>query len=166
MDVRAGPKRKLNTKELMLLNCDVGESLLDCKEVKPVTPRGNLSWMFIERTDAEVEASILWPPDVKSQLTGKDSDDGKFEGRSRKGWQRMRWLYGIIDSMDTNLSKLKEIVKAREAWHVAIHGVTKSRTWLSNWTTATRDWLINSLYWLMCLWSLATPKSAEPEPMY
>ena len=78
------------------------ESPLDCKEIMLVNPKGNQSWIFIGRTNPE--APILWPPEVKSQLMGRDSDAGK-EGRRRRGWQRMRWLDGITDSMDLNLSK-------------------------------------------------------------
>ena len=87
------------------------ESLLDCKEIKPVNPKGNQPWKFIGRTDAEAEAPILWPPDAKSWLTGNDSDAGKDWKQKEKGWQKMKWLDSITDSMDTNLGKLQEIVE-------------------------------------------------------
>ena len=83
------------------------ESPLDCKEIKPVNPKGNQSWIFIWRTDAEAETPILWPPDVKNLLIGKTLMLGKIEGRSRRGWQRMRWLDVVTDSMDMSLSKLQ-----------------------------------------------------------
>ena len=125
------------------------ESHLDCKEIQPVNPKGNQSWIFIGRTDAE--SPIIWPPDVESWLIGKDPDAGKeWNQRGKRWWQRMRWLGSITDSMDMNLSKLQEIVEDRRAW-CAVHWPTNSQTWLSNWTSPPEKYYFVRVHTVFCV---------------
>ena len=110
------------------------ESSLDSKEIQSVNPKENQSSICFRRTDVEAETPILWPPDAKNWLIGKDPDLANIEGSRRRGQQKMRWLDDITDSMDTNLSNLLELVTDRVAWSVAVHGVAKNWTRLSDWT--------------------------------
>ena len=110
------------------------KSPLDSKEIKPVNPKGDQPWIFIGRNEAEAEAPILQPPNLKNQLTGKDPDAGKDWGQEEKEMTENEMVGWSTDSVDMSRSKLQEMVEDREAWHAAIHVVAKSRTWLSNWT--------------------------------
>ena len=126
--------------ELLNLEMAIGIKLyIISKEIKPVNPKENQPWVFIGRTDAEVGAPILWPPDSKSWLIWRDLDAGK-------DWRQIeKAAVEDTDSMDMNLSKLREIVENRGAWRATVHGVAKSQTQLSNRISTTLT--ITNLCW-------------------
>ena len=113
------------------------ESPLDSKEIQPVHPKGNQSWIFIGRTDAEAEAPILLATWCEELTHQKRLMLGKIEGRRRRGWQRMSWLDGITDSMNVSLSKFRELVKDREAWCCSPWGCKKLNT--TEWRRTTTE---------------------------
>ena len=121
----------------VVLEKTLEESPLGCKEIKPVHPKGNQSWIFIRRADAKAETPILWLPDAKNWLIKKAPDAGKDWRQEEKGTTEDKMAGWHPDSMDLSLSKLWEMVKDRGTWPAAVYGVTKSQTWLSDWTTTT-----------------------------
>ena len=110
------------------------ESPLDCKEIQAVHPKEDQSWVFIGTTDVEAETPKLWLPDAKTWRIWKDPDVEKDWGQEEKGTTEDKMFNGITDSMDTGLGGLQELVMDGEAWRAAVHGVTNSRTRLSDWT--------------------------------
>ena len=127
------------------------ESPLDCKKIQPLHPKGNQSWISIGRIDAKAEAPILWLPDVKNSLIWKDPDAGKIESRRKRGWQRMRWLDGITDSIDNEFEQAPGVGDGQG-------GMTCYNPWghkeldtteRLNWTELNMIYFFNLLYILL-----------------
>ena len=116
------------------------EHPLDCKAIKLGKPKGNQSWICIGRTDAEAETPILWPPDAKSWLIGKDPDAGKDWGQEEKGTTKDEMIGWHHQLNGHEFEQALGVGDGQEAWHASVHEVTKSWTWLSNWTEL--NWLL------------------------
>ena len=141
MDVRVGSCRRLSTKELMLSNCDAGEDSWESlgqqgDQTSQSYRKSTLNIHWKDWSWSWSSSALMWRDDSLEKAPML----GKIEGRRRRGQQSMRWLDSITDSMDMHLSKLQEIVKDREVWHVAVHGVTKSQTQLSDWKGSILAW--------------------------
>ena len=168
MALRVVPYRKLSADELMLLNCGVGEYSWESLGLQgdPTShSKGDQPWVFFGRTDAKAETPVLWPPHAKSWLIEKDSDAGRDWGQEEKGMtedEMARWHHGLnTHEFEWTL----EVGDGQEAWHDVIHGVTKNRTQLSDWTDWTEvchSYSLRSQH-LLILW-LHSPSALILEP--
>ena len=137
------------------------EGPLDSKEIQQVHPKGNQSWIFIGRIDAEAETPILWPPDVKNCSFEKTLMLGMIEGRKRRRRQRIRWSDGITDSMDVSLSKLRQLVMGKEAWDRAVHRTQLSKSDMTEWLNWTEPGL---MMWFLLPFQTLASHSSLPLP--